>query len=218
VYLGGITLVEFDIQPAKTALLIIDMTNVFLEPGAPIMVPEGLSLIPGLNKLMDVSRNKGIKVIFTTQAYRKDGSNLGVHVAFSPELDNSDVTREGTHGVEFHKDLRRQEDDIIIKKSRFSAFIGTDLDLILRGKGIDTLIVGGVLTNVCCESTTRDARMLDYKVIFLSDGTATIGIHDPVWGEFTAAEVQRYTLAVIAHHFAQVSTVDYVVGRIQNIK
>jgi nicotinamidase-related amidase len=93
--------------------------------------------------------------------------------------------------------------DVTIIKSRYSAFIGTELDLILRSHSIDTLIIGGVLTNVCCESTAREARMRDYKVVFLSDGTATRDVPDFGFGRVPAADVQRYTLALIACFLAR---------------
>lgn len=205
---------EFRILPEKSALLIIDMTNAFLKPGAPVMVPGGTGLIPGLNQLRDLARKKGLKTIFTTQAYHADGSDLGLDPVFHPGMERSRALRTGTPDVDFYKDIQPRDGDIIIVKPRFSAFIGTELDLILRGQGIDTLVIGGVLTNVCCESTAREARMRDYKVIFLSDGTATRDIPDSGWGKVSAEEMQRYTLAAIACYFGQVLSVEQVIQRL----
>ena len=206
---------EFKIVPEKSCVLVIDMTNAFLGEGAPVMIPEGLKLIPGLNKLLDISRTRGLKVLFTTHSYHLDGCDLGLHPAFHPVMGEKNVLREGTKDIEFYKDILPKEGDIVITKPRFSAFIGTELDLILRSNGIDTLIIGGVVTNICCESTTRDARMLDYKVIFLSDGTAARDVPDMGWGPFAAADVQKYTLTILACHFAQVLSVAEVIKKIE---
>ncbi len=208
---------EFVIQPEKSCVLIIDMTNAFLGGGGPVMIPDGLKIIPRLNKLLDVSRQKRLKVIFTTHVYHLDGCDLGLHPAFHPVMGEGQLLREGTKDIEFYRDIQPQKGDIILNKPRFSAFIGTELDLILRSNGIDTLILGGVVTNICCESTTRDARMLDYKVIFLSDGTAARDVPDMGWGPIPASDVQRYTLTMMACHFAQVLSVEQVIQRLEII-
>lgn len=203
---------EFRINPRKSCLLIIDMTNAFLLPGAPIEVPEGLSLIPRLRALINVCRDKGLRIIFITHAYRKDGSDLGLHPTFDPTIKRKNILREGTSDVEFNSELKPQKDDIVIVKRRFSAFVGTDLDLILRNNEIDTLIIGGVVTSVCCECTARDARNMDYKVIFLSNGTAAMNVPDLGWGRISASDVQRYVLAIMAYDFAQVLLVEQVIN------
>jgi nicotinamidase-related amidase len=203
---------EFEIKPSKSCLLVIDMTNAFLLPGAPIEVPEGLSLIPRLRALINVCRDKGLRIIFITHSYRKDGSDLGLHPAFDPTIRSKNILREGTEDVEFHCELRPQEDDIVIVKRRFSAFVGTELGLILHNNEIDTLIIGGVVTSVCCESTARDARNRDYKVIFLSNGTAAMNVPDLGWGRISASDVQRYVLAIMAYDFAQVLSVEQVIN------
>ena len=207
-------MVEFEIYPRKSCLLIIDMQNAFLSPGAPIEVPDGRSLIPRLKALIGVCRKKGLQIIFTAHVYRKEGWDLGLHSVFDPEIKTKGILREGTPDVEFYSKIQPQEDDIVIVKRRFSAFVGTELDLILRSNEIDTLIIGGVVTDVCCESTARDARMRDYKVIFLSDGTAAMNIPDMGWGEVSAGNVQRYVLAAMALDFAQVLSVKEVISRL----
>jgi biuret amidohydrolase len=205
---------EYKIVSEKTGLMIIDMTNAFLAPGAPIMVPIGIGIIPGLKKLMGLARSRGIRVIYTTQCYHKDGCDLGLDPLFHVGREKPDELREGSWDVDFFKDIQPEPEDTIIVKPRFSAFIGTELELILRSQGIDTLIIGGVLTNVCCESTAREARMRDFKVVFLSDGTATREIPDTGWGKVTAAEMQRFTLAAMNCYFGQVATIDQVMKQI----
>ncbi len=207
-------MVEFEIHPRKTCLLIIDMTNAFLRRGAPTEIPGGRSLVRKLKTLVTACRGKGIRIIFATHAYRKDGYDLGLHAIFRPEIAAMGRLREGTSDTEFYSGLKPQRDDIVIVKRRFSAFLGTELDMILRSNGIDTVIIGGVATNICCESTARDARMRDYRVLFLGDGTAARGVPDKGWGEMSAEEVQTHVLATMASSFAEVSTVREIIARI----
>jgi len=209
-------MVKFEISPKNTCLLIIDTTNAFLKPGAPMEVPDGRHLIPKLKRLMDVCREKDLMIIFTTHAYRQNGCDMGLHAAFRPEIETMGILREGKPDTEFYDELRPAKNDIVIVKRRYSAFIGTELDLILRCNKIDTLMISGVLTHVCCECTARDARMRDYKVIFLSDGTADRGIADMGWGEISAGEVQKYVLTIMASHFAEVLPVDEVISRLNS--
>lgn len=85
--------------------------------------------------------------------------------------------------VEIYDEIERQEDDIVVVKRVFSAFFGTDLDLILRISEIDTMIIAGLAAHSSCEATARDARHRNYRVIFLSDGTATYDhFRDMGWG------------------------------------
>lgn len=207
---------EFKIIPSKTAFLIIDMTNAFLKETGPIWIPGGIGIISNLNKLRSIARSKSILTIFTTHAYHKDGSDLGIDAVFRPKMRTNNTLRIGTPDIEFYADIQPDQDDIVIMKSRYNAFIGTELDLILRSHEIDTLIIGGVATNICCESTAREARMRDYKVIFLSDGTASRDIPDLGFGKISAFDVQRYTLATVACFFGQVSSVNQVINQITN--
>lgn len=209
-------MVIFDIHTSKTALLVIDMQNFFLKPGAPLETPTGRDQIPRLNKLIRACHGTGIPVIFTCQAFRADGSDMGLVVEFSPELYRTkSALIEGTPDVDISAEIERQEGDIIITKHTYSAFVGTELDPLLRIKGIDTLIIGGVTTAFCCEATARDARHRNYKVLFLSDGTAPADLPDMGWGVIPADEVQRMVLTVMANRYAEVLSVKEVLKRIQ---
>ena len=119
--------------------------------------------------------------------------------------------------MEIYEGLKPQPGDLVVAKPRYSAFYGTDLEAILRSKGIDTLIISGTVTNVCCESTTRDAFSRDYKVIFLSDGNAAGDLPDLGFGPVSAEEIQRVVLTVLAMCFAQVSSIDQVLTEIEKL-
>jgi len=180
-------------------------------------VPGGRDLVPKLKKLISACRKKGLMVIFTTHVFRENGCDLGLSSVFRPEVKRTNILREGTAEVEFYSGIRPQKNDAVIVKRRFSAFSGTDLEIILRSNRIDTLIIGGVAGNVCCECTARDARMKDYKVVFLSDGTTAGRLPDMGWGEVRAEEVQKNVLTTMACYFAQVWSIEETIDRLIKI-
>ena len=116
---------------------------------------------------------------------RTDGSNSGVLGEIAPIVQEGIINR-GLKSSALHKGLVVDPCDILLEKPRFGAFHGTDLELILRSRGIDTIIVTGIATNVCCETTAREAAVRDFRVFFLSDGTTTFGI-----GDVSAGQLQR---------------------------
>jgi nicotinamidase-related amidase len=207
-------MVEFKIESQKTCLIIIDMTNAFLAPDSQLNVPGGLELILRLKRLLSICRDRKICIIHATMAFRRDRHDMGLHAYFRPEMGASDILLEGTKAVEFHKELQPERGDIVLTKKRFSAFVGTDLDLILRSKGIDTIIIGGVATNICCQCTAQEARMKDYKVIFLSDGNAPMAFPDMGWGVIPSEDIQGVALTTMAFGFAQVLCVEEVIHKL----
>jgi nicotinamidase-related amidase len=205
---------KFDPAVGKTALLVIDMQYDFLAPGAPYESTHGREMIGQLNGLIQLCRDKPIPVIFTVHSHRADGSDLGAVRYVHPLTAAGKAMRAGTQGVELFPDVDVRDTDFFVEKRRFSAFFETELDLLLRNLGVEVLIVAGVATNVCCESTVRDAFFRDYKVIFLSDGNGTIPLADAGWGAFTPDEVQRFTLTAIATFFGEVASIGDVSKRI----
>ena len=112
---------------------------------------------------------------------------------------------DGSYGHSLWPALEVLPGDIRVKKNRFGAFVpgSSDLHAVLQARNIDTLIITGTATNVCCESTARDAMMMNYKVIFVSDGTATYN-----------DEEHNATLGIMLAMFADVMTTDEVVARL----
>jgi isochorismate hydrolase len=148
-------------EPGRCALLVIDMQQYFLSIARPIL-RNVLSII-------EACRSKGIRIIFTRHGHRnvlKDGGILaqwwGDHIDY------------GSKDWELIKSLKPSAADEIIDKNRYSAFHGTGLDETLTSQKIDELIITGVMTNCCCETTARDAFVRDYRVFFVSDATATV--------------------------------------------
>ncbi len=201
-------MVDFDVVPERTALINVDMQNCFVE-GSPIAAPEGMVVLERINRVAGACRRAGILVIHTSNVFRADGSNLGVLAEFDPIV-KTGILNKGSAAAALHQKLVVDARDVLLDKPRFGAFHGTDLELILRSRGIDTLIITGIATNVCCETTAREAAVRDFRVLFLRDGTATFSI-----GDLSAAELQKATCATLGKVFAQIITVDEVITKIE---
>ncbi len=209
--------VKYPIIPEKTAMIVVDMQNDFVQEGAPIEIPRARAMVPRLNRLLDVCRAHEIPVIYIHHVIRGGDIDAGRLADHHEVIRNSKAIIAGTQNVEIYEGLKPHPGDLVVAKPRYSAFYGTDLEAILRSKGIDTLIISGTVTNVCCESTTRDAFSRDYKVIFLSDGNAAGDLPDMGFGPVSAEEVQKVVLTVLAMCFAQVSSIDQVIAEIAQL-
>jgi nicotinamidase-related amidase len=200
-------MVDFDLIPGRTVLVNIDLQECFVRE-SPIYAPDAPVVMERLNRLGAVCRSAGVAVIHTRFILRPDGSNLGVLGETSPPA-RAGILNKDAPSAQLDSGLVVQEEDLILDKPRFGAFFGTDLEQILRSHGIDTLIIGGIATNLCCETTAREAMQREFRVFFLSDGTATAAI-----GELSAAELQRASLATLGFLFAQVLTVEEMIEKI----
>jgi nicotinamidase-related amidase len=179
-------------NPDRTALLVIDMQNDFLLPDAPVHTPGGLELVPTIARLARSCREAGFPVAFTQEMHRADHSDFGIELDFEPPH-----CLEGTPGMDLAAGLGPEPGDILIRgKRRYDAFLGTDLDLALRVRGVENLLVTGVCTDICVICTVHHARNLDYRAVVLEDACAG-----------TTAERHAAAIACMAHVFARVSTV-----------
>jgi len=198
----------FSLTPARTALINVDMQRCFVE-GTPLASPDGRALLDTINGLIHTCREAGVLVVHTRVWEARDGSGLGVMAEFSPPF-ILDLITEGSPAAELHEALDVAPDDLIVDKTRYGAFHGTDLARQLRERGIETVIISGIATNICCETTAREASQHDFRVVFLSDGTATREMNG-----VPAQELQRATLASLGMVFTQVATVADVTGQIR---
>jgi nicotinamidase-related amidase len=201
-------MVEFKVQPHQLALLNVDLQNVFVE-GSPIAAPDGVAVVQRVNRLSALCRQLGVPVIHTLHVTRPDGSNVGVLGEIIPPVKEGMIAR-GNFPAQLHAGLQVDPRDILLEKPRFGAFHGTDLELILRSRGIDSVIVTGIASNVCADMTAREACVRDFRVFFLSDGTATSDM-----AGVPHAELQRATCAVLGFAFAQVLTVDAMIEKLK---
>ena len=201
---------SFPINPRKMALINVDMQNCFVE-NSPIAAPDGLTLVDRINLLIKSCRETGVLVVHTSHVVRDDKSNVGVMGEIIP-TENIDLIRKGRSTADLHHRIDVADGDILLDKPRFGAFHGTDLELILRARQVDTIIVSGICTNICCETTAREANVRDFRVFFLTDGTATFGIND-----LSAADIQNATCATLGFAFAQLSTVSEMINSLKAV-
>ena len=180
-----------------------------------MQVPMAYEAVANIKMLIDACREKGATVIYTTHVHGKDRGDMGLMGEFWAPIGNQTALVDGTEGIRFTK-LAPQEGELVIKKHRYSAFYNTDLETQLRNRGIETLIITGTVTNMCCESTARDAQFRDYNTIFVSDGTGTKDHPDLGAGSMTAEEVQKATLISLSRCVAEVASTKQVIERLEN--
>ena len=195
------------LDPKRSALLVIDMQNAFVAPGAPMEVPAARAIVAPINRLAAELRKRGVTVIWISHQNAKDGRDwAGFFDAFISPGRRSDVAAALSAGAEQQKlwpELKVAPSDLRVSKNRYSALIrgASDLEQELRKRSIDTLLIAGTKTNVCCECTARDAMMLDYKVVLLSDCTAAL-----------SDDEQRATLENVIQQFGDVLIADEVLA------
>ena len=196
---GGLGVFE-SLDCRRTAHIVVDLQNGFMAPGAVAELPIARDIVPNVNRISDAVRRAGGLVVFIQNTFDEiavrtwpvffnhfcsPARRVRMIEAFTP----------GSEGHALWPGLDVRPEDLKVRKRRFGAFApgASDLHAILQDRGIDTLIVTGTASQVCCESTARDAMMLNYKVFFIADGNAT----------FTDAE-HNATLTSMAYTFCDV--------------
>ena len=161
------------LEPKRTALVIVDMQNFFVSAAA---LPTSLEIIPTISRLADAARKVECPVVWVQMEYRDWPDFMSDVLGQSYVADCASSLVEGAPGFEIHPDLNPAPDDWRVIKNRYSAFLpgASDLASRLREANIDTVIVTGVVTNGCCESTARDAMMTGFRTIMVSDANATV--------------------------------------------
>lgn len=167
----------------KTALLIIDMQNDFVLPGTPQCVAGAMTIIPNLKKVLNMFRKKNLPVFHIVREYRADGSDIE-----SVRLDHfltQNYCIPGTRGCEIIEELVPVKGEYRVVKNRFSGFMNTELDLMLRRLGVTDIAVCGVQYPNCIRATVFDGIALGYHVTVVTDATgaqteevARANIHD----------------------------------------
>lgn len=201
----------------RTALIVVDMQNAFASPGgmldlAGIDVAPARDAVTNARLVCDAARSAGVDIIYLTIGYPADGSTAGgpdspnPHKELSlclarerPELRGRLLTF-GTWDFQIIDELAPQSSDLVIVKSRYSGFHGTTLDSVLRSRGIRNLLFVGIASNVCVESTIRDAYFNEYWPVMVADATMPAG----------SAEIQRATVYNVSKFFGWVTTAEDV--------
>jgi len=168
-----------DLNPAKTALVVVDMQNGFMVPElghAPCAMAH--EIVPNINRLAQAVRGTGgaviwIQTAFTDETLTSWSTLYGMMLPKGRERRKFSLTRQNK-GYDIFPDLKIEKSDIIVEKMRYSAFIqgSSDIEQVLNSRGLDTVLITGTVTNVCCESTARDAMMRNYKTVMITDGNA----------------------------------------------
>lgn len=195
----------------RTAHIIVDLQNGFMAPGQVAEIATARDIVPNVNRISDAVRAAGGLVVYIQNTFDeiavRTWSTFFDHFC-SPERRTRmiEAFSPGAEGHALWPGLDVLPGDLRVQKRRFGAFApgASDLHAILQDRGIDTLIVTGTASQVCCESTARDAMMLNYKVFFIADGNAT----------FTDAE-HNATLSAMAHTFCDVVDTATMIGLIQ---
>ena len=196
-----------DFSPDATALLVVDMQNGMCKPeGSHARLGLDISMLAGAiapcQKMIAAARAAGALVAYSHLAYAPDYSDGGYIVReIMPKIATAEVCPRGSWDAEIVEELTPQPGDVVIEKSRMSSFMRTDLEQQLRDRGIDNLIVCGVTTNMCIESTVRDASQLDFRTFVVRDA---VGEVDPARHESA--------LTSMGFLFAQLITTDDVIA------
>jgi ureidoacrylate peracid hydrolase len=168
-----------DLDPAKTALIVIDMQNAFMLPGVGFAhIKTAPEIVPNINRLADAVRSAGATVVWIKMTYSDDEPVewSAFYRLCTPELGakRREALTKGSEGHRIWAKLNVFDGEPVIEKTKFSALVqgSSGLDAYLRERGIDTLIITGCLTDVCCESTSRDGMMLNYRIILVTDANA----------------------------------------------
>jgi ureidoacrylate peracid hydrolase len=192
------------LRKRKACMMVIDMQNEFLAEDGAVFFHYAADIIPNVKKLLAACRRASIPIIFTGHVHEDPEVDGGMTAEWWPEIKMGKSLIKGTPGAEIYPELKPRKNEKIIWKHRYSAFYNTDLETVLRGMQVTDLIVTGVLTNCCCESTARDAFFRDFRVFFLADATAT---SEP---EFHVASLKN-----LAYAFAYITTTEDMLKQIR---
>ncbi len=160
---------NLSLNVSRSALMIIDMQDFFLDPESPTFTCGGPAIIPNILKIRKAFRNAGRPILYTRHVHNPDGSDAGIMGWWWQGM-----CKEGAPESEITAPLNPAKNEKVILKHRYSAFYNTDLETVLRCAKIEDIVITGIMTNMCCESTARDAYYRDYRVFFPADATGSI--------------------------------------------
>ena len=197
------------VDPAKTALVVVDMQNVFCAEGSAVEVPISREIVPNINRLARATRETGGTVVWVQMTIsRHEDWSLMLDNLLTPALGERTLAGllPGSEGQKLWPAMEPAKGDLYIEKNRFSAFLpsSSNIAAVLRARGIEYVIITGTVTNVCCESSARDAAMMDFKTFMISDGNAAL-----------ADDAHIATLSSFINSFGDVRTTDEMIGLLE---
>jgi ureidoacrylate peracid hydrolase len=199
------------LDPARTALLVIDMQEAFCAPGGPAEVPGSRSIVAPINALTAELRDLGVTVIWVLHSNTRIGDKSDWEIFFNAfvadEVRHKTLDSLAAERQSIWSALETAPSDVTIFKNRYSAFIpgSSNVERVLRGMGVDTVLIAGTKTNVCCESSARDAMMLDFKVVLVEDCCAAL-----------SDDEHRAALENVIQQFGDVMTSEEVLARLRH--
>ena len=197
------------LDSASTALLVVDLQVHFMREGSPSEMPSARAIVPTVNRLADALRARGGHVVWVVSTYGPDAernwANLDVVLGEEAAAVFRGGLSEGAAGHAIWPDLDVREGDPLVHKNRFGGFIGSQgrLAQVLHNRGVDTVLVVGTVTNVCCETTAREAAAYDFRTVMISDANAG-----------RSAEEDAWTYAVCFATYGDVLTADEAIERL----
>jgi ureidoacrylate peracid hydrolase len=199
------------LDPARTALVVIDMQSTFCAPGGPAEVAVARTIVESINNLTAQLRPLGVAVIWVLHANNRIGEKSDWELFFNyivaDDVKQRTIDSLSPGRQDVWDDLVVGPKDHTIVKNRYSAFISgsSGLERLLRSIGVDTVLIAGTKTNVCCESTARDAMMLDFKTVMVEDCCAAL-----------SDDEHRAALENIIQQFGDVMTSEEAVARLRS--
>jgi len=203
------TLADWSLVPGRTVVVGIDLQNDVLHKDgwyarSGVDISHMRRVIEPTRKLIEAARSKQIPIIWTRHGFR-DERDGGILYRLRPFLKEGGF-RTGTWGWEIYGEFQVEKSDWIVEKNRLSAFYNTNLELILRGMGAETVIFIGVLTNQCVAATSKDASFRDHKPIVVEDCTGT-----------TLPELHAPTIQMIKVGWGEVKSLDQILSELQKL-
>jgi isochorismate hydrolase len=187
--------------PSSSALLVIDMQDFFLSDDSHAFIPASKAIIPNVRKLITAFREHDLPIIFTRHSLLEN-EEPGVMGRWW-----SDVIREESELSVISPSLAPLSSEVVIRKTKYNAFYKTELEDVLKKEKVKSVVITGVMTHLCCETTAREAFTRDYEVFFVVNGTATQN-----------EELHISTLRTLSHGFAVPVTTEQILFEIQERK
>jgi nicotinamidase-related amidase len=197
----------YELEPKRTALLIIDAQREYFDGDGALFTPHASEILANLRRLVRAARDSSTQVIFIRHVQAADGSDVGR----MGDFDDAPSFTEGTKGVEIVPELAPGASEAIVDKTRYSAFVNTRLESILKTSDVDTLIVAGLMTQYCSVTTTRHGHDLDYRMVFVIDANAGPDLPDAGFGAVSHADARRVIATSLAGGIADVIDTEAVV-------
>ncbi len=184
---------------SKSALLVIDVQNIYANAGSPLLVPGFAPSLARINTLIGAFSARGLPVVYVRHVHRGDGRDAGRMFDFGGTAEPVSFV-EGTQEADYVPGLAMALAALHVTKRRYSSFEGTELDGLLRSLGADTVAICGYMTNFCCDSTARAAHDRDYFVDFIADATGAPDLSET----YTEPRIIEAVSATLGAGFARV--------------